>query len=133
VVEHGGNMAGFSSQMTLIPSEDAGFFVVSHFEGSRLRDNLRDALLKHLYPAARTRRPVPPPPADFGARAGAYAGRYAWTTSCHTCRPRSVSVILPVTVRDDALLITGNRWRGVSAARAVSAGAARLPRRRGAV
>ena len=110
VVEHGGNVAGFSSQMTLIPSENAGFFVVNHLENSRLRDNLRDALLKRLYPAARTRRPVPPPPADFGARAAAYTGRYGWTASCHSCRPSTVSVVLPVTVRDDALFIAGNRW-----------------------
>jgi len=110
VVEHGGNMAGFSSQMTLVPSENAGFFVVNHLEGSRLRDNLRDALLKRLYPAARTRRPVPPPPADFAARAAAYAGRYAWTTSCHTCSPRSTPVVLTVTARDNALFFAGNRW-----------------------
>jgi CubicO group peptidase (beta-lactamase class C family) len=110
VVEHGGNVAGFSSQMTLIPSENAGFFVVGHFEGSHLRDDLREALLKRLYPAARARRPVPPPPADFAARGAAYVGRYAWTTSCHTCTPRSTSVVLTVTVRDNALFFAGNRW-----------------------
>jgi len=110
VVEHGGNVAGFSNQMTLIPSENAGFYVVGHFEGSHLRDNLREALLKRLYPAARTRRPVPPPPADFATRAGAYTGRYAWMTSCHTCRPRSTSLVLDVSLRDGALFIAGNRW-----------------------
>ncbi|MFL5537997.1 MAG: serine hydrolase domain-containing protein [Longimicrobiaceae bacterium] len=110
VVEHGGNVAGFSSQMTLIPSENAGFFVVNHFESSHLRDNLREALLRRLYPAARTRRPVPAPPVDFAARAGAYTGRYAWMTSCHTCTPRSVPLVLDVAVRDNALFIAGNRW-----------------------
>jgi hypothetical protein len=110
VVEHGGNVAGFSSQLTLVPSENAGFFVVSQIEGARLRDNLRDALLKRLYPDARARRPVPAPPADFAARAAAYTGRYAPSTSCHSCTPRSVPYILPVTLRDNALVLTGRRW-----------------------
>ena len=52
VVEHGGNVAGFSAQLVMIPSEDAGFFVVNQFENSKLRDDLEDALLKHLYPKA---------------------------------------------------------------------------------
>ncbi|HKR64606.1 MAG TPA: serine hydrolase domain-containing protein, partial [Thermoanaerobaculia bacterium] len=51
VIEHGGNMAGFSAQMTLIPSDNAGFFVISHLEGSHLRDDLKWGLLEHLYPA----------------------------------------------------------------------------------
>jgi hypothetical protein len=110
VVEHGGNVAGFSAQMTLIPSENAGFFVVGHFEGSHLRDDLRQALLTRLYPAARARRPVPPPPADFAGRAAAYTGRYTWTTSCHTCQPRSTPVVFDVSLRDGALFIAGSRW-----------------------
>ncbi|HYJ79766.1 MAG TPA: serine hydrolase domain-containing protein [Longimicrobiaceae bacterium] len=110
VVEHGGNMAGFSAQLTLIPSERDGFFVVSHLEGSQLRDNLRQALLERLYPAARRRRPVPAPPADFAARATAFTGRYGWTTSCHTCQPRSVPVVLEVAADGDALRFAGRRW-----------------------
>ncbi|HEX6751011.1 MAG TPA: serine hydrolase domain-containing protein [Longimicrobium sp.] len=110
VVEHGGNVAGFSAQMTLVPSENAGFFVATQFEGSHLRDNLREALLTRLFPQARERHPVPAPPADFAARGAAYAGRYAWMTSCHTCTPRRVSLVLDVTVQDDALLFSGSRW-----------------------
>lgn len=110
VVEHGGNVAGFSAQMTLIPSENAGFFVVGHFEGSQLRDVLRDALLRRLYPAARVRRPVPAPPTDFAERAQAYVGRYGWSTSCHTCTPPSTSIVMTVTVRDNALFFSGKRW-----------------------
>jgi hypothetical protein len=41
VVEHGGNMAGFSALMVMVPEKRAGFFVVNQMEGSALRDNLR--------------------------------------------------------------------------------------------
>jgi CubicO group peptidase (beta-lactamase class C family) len=53
-VEHGGNMAGFSAQMTLIPSERIGFFVVNHMEGSQLRNSVSSALIDHLFPPAST-------------------------------------------------------------------------------
>jgi len=110
VVEHGGNVAGFSAQLVMIPSEDAGFFVVSQFENSKLRDNLEDALLKHLYPRARL-RPVPPaPPPDFSKRGDAYAGNYGPSTSCHSCKPRSVPYVLEVKHEGDALRIGGSRY-----------------------
>ena len=110
VVEHGGNMAGFSAQLVMIPSEDAGFFVVNQFEGSHLRDNLEDALLKHLYPSARARLVVPSPPPDFRKRGDAYAGSYGPITSCHSCKPRSVPLILEVKNEGDALRIAGFRY-----------------------
>ena len=110
VVEHGGNMAGFSAQLTMIPDDRAGFFIVHHFEGSHLRDNVKEEILRKLYPAARTRKPVPPPPADFAARAAAFAGRYVPMTSCHSCQPRSASMILEVTAEGDALRFSGKRW-----------------------
>lgn len=110
VVEHGGNVAGFSAQLVMIPSEDAGFFVVNQFEGSKLRDNLEDALLRHLYPRARV-RPIPPaPPPDFRKRGDAYAGNYGFMTSCHSCKPRSVPFVLEVKNEGDALRIWGFRY-----------------------
>jgi hypothetical protein len=110
VVEHGGNMAGFSAQLVMIPSDDAGFFVVNQFEGSHLRDNLEDALLKHLYPRARARLVVPSPPPDFRKRGDAYAGSYGPITSCHSCKPRSVPLVLDVKNEGDALRIAGFRY-----------------------
>jgi CubicO group peptidase (beta-lactamase class C family) len=110
VVEHGGNVAGFSAQLVMIPSEDAGFFVVNQFENSKLRDNLEDALLQHLYPRARV-RPIPPaPPPDFRRRGDAYAGNYGPITSCHSCKPRSVPFVLEVKNEGDALRISNFRY-----------------------
>jgi CubicO group peptidase (beta-lactamase class C family) len=110
VIEHGGNMAGFSAQMVLIPSEGAGFFVVGHLEGSKLRDAVKQAVLEHLFPAARTRLPAPTPAPDFAKRAAAFVGRYAPSSSCHTCRPRSVPSILEVKADDEGLLFAGSKW-----------------------
>ena len=110
VVEHGGNMAGFSAQLTLIPSENAGFFIVHHFEQSNVRDIVREAVLTHLYPAARQRLPVPAPPKDFATRAAQYAGRYIPMTSCHTCQPPRANYIMDVKVDGDTLSFGGNRW-----------------------
>jgi hypothetical protein len=94
----------------MIPSEDAGFFVVNQFEGSKLRDNLEYALLQHLYPWARV-RPIPPaPPPDFRKRGDAYAGNYGPITSCHSCKPRSVPYILEVKNEGDALRIASSRY-----------------------
>src|SRR5262245_404668 len=110
VTEHGGNMAGFSAQMVLVPSERAGFFVVGQLEGSKLRDTLKQAVLEHLFPAARTRLPAPTPAPDFAKRAAAFVGRYAPSSSCHTCQPRSVPYILEVKADDEGLLFTGSKW-----------------------
>jgi CubicO group peptidase (beta-lactamase class C family) len=110
VVEHGGNMAGFSSQMVLVPSEGIGFFLVNHFEGSHLRDQVKWTLLRALFPAARVPRPVPEPPPDFESRAKAYEGQYIPTNSCFSCVPVRASMVLEVKAKDGALEMLGNRW-----------------------
>jgi CubicO group peptidase (beta-lactamase class C family) len=108
--EHGGNVAGFSAQMVLVPSERAGFFVVGQLEGSNLRDTVKWTVLENLFPAARTRLPAPSAPKDFAKRAAAFTGRYAPSSSCHTCEPRSVPYILEVTADDEGLLFRGSKW-----------------------
>jgi hypothetical protein len=110
VVEHGGNMAGFSAQMTLIPSKNAGFFLVNQFEGSRIRDNVRDALLTHLFPEARQRLAVPKPSADFAARSARLAGRYTPMTSCHTCTAPRAGSAMEVKTAPNGILFAGSRW-----------------------
>jgi CubicO group peptidase (beta-lactamase class C family) len=111
-LEHAGTMAGFSSMMVLIPETNDGFFVVHHHEGGKLRDELREAVLNRYYPAARKRLPVPAPPRDFKSRIGDFVGRYAPSFSCHSCRPRSVPYILPITAAPDssAIVLSGKRW-----------------------
>jgi CubicO group peptidase (beta-lactamase class C family) len=110
LVEHGGNMAGYSSQLTMVPSEDSGFFLVSQLEGNTLRDILKDTLLKRLYPAARVRHPVPLPPPQWTDRAGVYAGRYIATTSCFSCKPVRSAATIEVRADSSGLFAMGKHW-----------------------
>src|SRR5918994_5088665 len=48
IIEHGGDIGGFSSLMTLMPDEGIGFLVVHHFEGGNLRFDIRQLIL-HRY------------------------------------------------------------------------------------
>jgi len=120
LVEHGGNIAGISSQMVLIPQYGDGFFVANHFENSKLRDELKEALLERFYPEARERHPVPAPAGGDAAR---FAGRYIPTTSCHTCNPPSTPYVLNVTANDDGTLtFAGSKWTEVEPGLFVRAG-----------
>ena len=111
VLEHGGNMAGFSAMMVLIPEANAGFFVVNHFEGSRLRDNLKYALLERFFPRARERKPVPPLPPASKVNAKRFVGRYAPLPSCWSCEPARVWSLMEVKANDDGTLsLVGGRW-----------------------
>jgi len=89
IIEHGGNMAGFSSQMVLLPERNAGFFMVNHHENSNLRDTIKWALLEHYYPPQHPPR-IPQPPSDFNQRAALFIGTYRWNTYCRTCGPRPI-------------------------------------------
>src|SRR5687767_13619774 len=58
-VQHGGDIAGFSSLMTLLPGRSLGVFVAGHREGSDLRFTVTRAVLDRLAPAPdRADRPV---------------------------------------------------------------------------
>ena len=110
LVEHGGNMAGLSALMILIPEHRAGLFIVNHLEGSNLRDNVKQEILEHLFPQARNRKAVPTPPADFESRAKLFAGRYVPTWGCRTCNPRTTPFILEIKAEPDAIRLSGRRW-----------------------
>ncbi|HKR58541.1 MAG TPA: serine hydrolase domain-containing protein, partial [Pyrinomonadaceae bacterium] len=77
ILEHGGNVAGFSSQMVLLPNRNAGFFMVNHHENSNLRDTVKWDILVRYYsnPAAIK---VPVAKDEYKSRAGMFAGTYRW-------------------------------------------------------
>jgi CubicO group peptidase (beta-lactamase class C family) len=122
ILEHGGNMAGFSSLMVLIPESRAGFFLVNHMEGSKLRDNLKWTLLERFYPAARQRKPVPAVlPSAEQVRPERFAGQYIPLTSCFSCQPVRAASLLAVTPNPDATLaFAGGRWIAVDSLRFVN-------------
>lgn len=121
VLEHGGNMAGFSALMVVIPSEEAGFFVVHHFEGSRLRDDLKWLLLERFFPSAKQRRPVPAtPPPVAEVRPERFVGRYIPLMSCFSCQPIRAGSVMTVTAQADGTLgFAGGRWIAVDSLRFV--------------
>jgi CubicO group peptidase (beta-lactamase class C family) len=109
VIEHGGNVAGFSSLMVLIPEARAGFFVVNHGEGSQLRDNLKRAFLERFFPASRERWPVPASPAMVDV--SRFAGEYGALTSCWTCKPPRIWGQQTVAANEDGTLgFARKRW-----------------------
>lgn len=115
VLEHGGNVAGFSALMVLVPSRNAGFFVVNHLEGSRLRDDLKWLLLERLFPEARERREVPSelPPAGQ-VKPERFAGTYIPLVSCFSCQPVRAGSSMTVTANADGTLgFAGGRWIAV--------------------
>ena len=112
ILEHGGNMAGFSAQMVLLPEENAGFFMVNHHENSNLRDTVKWDILQRYYsnPAAVK---VPVAKDDYKTRAPMFAGTYRWNVFCHTCAQSAMGPVLRVTSNEDGTVKLSNsshRW-----------------------
>ena len=109
LLEHGGNVEGFSAQLTLIPARGIGFFIASQHEPARLRDVVQSALLDHYFPAKREpRRAVPM--AGYRERAPRFAGTYELNQFCHTCGTgrREYPRIEVKANADGTISITGN-------------------------
>jgi hypothetical protein len=81
IIEHGGDIGGFASLMTLMPDEQFGMIVVHHLEGGNLRFALKAAILDRLYPDRRPRA-QPQPTRDLGR----FTGTYLANNYCRSCR-----------------------------------------------
>lgn len=84
LLEHGGNVEGFSAQLTLVPERGIGFFIASQHEPARLRDVVQSALLDHLFPPQK-KTATPVPMRGYRERAAQFAGTYELNQFCHTC------------------------------------------------
>ena len=89
VLEHGGDIGGFSSLVTLLPDARTGFLVVGHREGANLRFVVKQAVLDRYFPDQRIIA-APKPDSGNAARVAAFAGTYRANVYCHTC-PDSLS------------------------------------------
>ena len=112
ILEHGGNVAGFSSQMVLIPERNAGFFLVNHHENSNLRDTVKWAILERYYsnPAAVK---VPLAKDEYKTRAPMFVGTYRWNVFCHTCPQSALGLVLKASSNEDGTVKLSNgshRW-----------------------
>jgi CubicO group peptidase (beta-lactamase class C family) len=108
---HGGDIAGFSSLMVLLPHERTGFFIAGHREGSDLRFAVLRAFMDRFFPDRRGITVPPPDPAAV-ARLRRLEGTYRASTWCHTCPPDPERVQdVAVTVRaDGALMVWDTPW-----------------------
>ena len=84
VLEHGGDIGGFSSLVTLLPDSRTGFLVVGHREGANLRFDVRQTVLNRYFPDKRT-LVLPKPDSSGAARLARFAGTYRANVYCHTC------------------------------------------------
>jgi CubicO group peptidase (beta-lactamase class C family) len=111
IIEHGGDIGGFASLMTLMPDEQFGIIVVHHFEGSSLRFALKTAILNRFYPDQRPRVQTLPTPRDLGA----FTGTYLANNYCRSC-PGGAENAQRFTVTadsDGSLGLWDDRWREI--------------------
>ena len=106
IAEHGGDIGGFSSLMTLLPDRRIGFFIVSHREGIELRDPVRSAILDRWFPA--TPRKVVKTTSPSTAKD--VAGTYRMNIWCHSCPADSSRDFEVKANDDDSLTISGRTW-----------------------
>lgn len=109
MVEHGGDIGGFSSLLTIIPGEQAAFFIVNHGEGQDLRFRVKRALLDVLYPDPAPRTAPKPDPAQ-AASLREYAGLYRSSLACHTCRDDRNQDFELTANADGTLGLWGQQW-----------------------
>jgi CubicO group peptidase (beta-lactamase class C family) len=109
LLQHGGNVEGFSAQLTLIPARGIGFFVASQHEPARLRDVVQSALLDHYFPVKEKPAPAVPMP-GYRERVTRFAGTYELNQFCHSCGPtrREYTRIVVKANADGTISITGN-------------------------
>ncbi|HJU76104.1 MAG TPA: nuclear transport factor 2 family protein, partial [Gemmatimonadaceae bacterium] len=116
-VQHGGDVAGFSSLVTLLPSRNFGIFVAGHREGSNLRFTVTNSVLGRFFPVTIVAQaPVSMHPANVAAqRVAKYAGHYRANIVCHSCaNPRQMFSLDVVANSDGSISTNGARFVEVS-------------------
>lgn len=105
IAEHGGDIGGFASLLTLVPEAGVGFFTVHHGEGGDLRYRVRSAALARIAPeTARA------PTAAAGVRLQDYVGRYRSTLEAFS-DPIDPDTLFQVASNDaGALELWGQTW-----------------------
>jgi CubicO group peptidase (beta-lactamase class C family) len=111
LIEHGGDIGGFSALLTLLPREGVGFFVVHHLEGRNLRFDLRQLILDRYFPAPSPGE-LPHPDSSAAPRLRRFAGKYRASIYCHSCKDGGPNVQdFQVTPEPDGTLsLWGTRW-----------------------
>ena len=112
IIEHGGDIGGFASLLTLLPDEHFGLLVVSHLEGSGLRFKLKQAILDKYFPDRRAPRVGLRRPRSELEK---YVGTYLANNYCRTCADgASNAERFEIVANDDGSLgLWDDQWRQV--------------------
>ena len=103
IIEHGGDIGGFSSLLVLLPDENVGFFMAHHGEGGNLRFEVKAKLLDRYFPDKHSiTLPVPVP--DSSGELKRFAGLYRANLFCHTCKNPLPVAEVEVTSNDDGTI-----------------------------
>ncbi|AUP79469.1 serine hydrolase domain-containing protein [Flavivirga eckloniae] len=78
---HGGDMLGYSSFITLVPEINLGVFVVHHHENTNLRNKVISQVLEHFG----TKDVINPNPKRMNSDVSKFTGNYKWMSTCSTC------------------------------------------------
>jgi hypothetical protein len=115
IIEHGGDIGGFSSLMTLLPDEGVGIFVVHHLEGSNLRFDVKRAILDRFFPDQR-RVQTPILRADAAERSQRFESTYRANNFCHSCPGGGPNVqdFEVISNDDGTITVWDDRWVEVS-------------------
>lgn len=115
VIEHGGDIGGFSALITLLPDEGVGMFVVHHLESRNLRFDVRRAILDRYFPDQRQLK-VPTPEPKTAETLTRFAGAYRANNFCHSCPDGGPNVQdFEVKANDDGTItLWDTRWVEVS-------------------
>lgn len=114
ILEHGGDIGGFSTLLTLLPEHGVGFFIVHHLESNNLRFDVRQAILDRYFPDARD-KPAPVPDPKKSESLKRFAGTYRANIFCHSCSSEQPVQDFEVEANaDGTITVWGDRWVEVS-------------------
>jgi CubicO group peptidase (beta-lactamase class C family) len=122
ILEHGGDIGGFSTLLTLLPEHDVGFFIVHHLESNNLRFDVRQAILDRYFPDTRE-QPAPVPDPKKAESLKRFAGTYRANIFCHSCSSEQPVQDFEVEANaDGTITVWGDRWVETSPLYFVAAG-----------
>ncbi len=103
-VNHGGDMLGYSSFMSLIPKENLGIFVVHHHEGTKLRHQAIQTVIDEIVGKYREKKLI-----VVEEKVNEFAGKYIWLSNCQTCLTSTTQKSWTLKANDDYTLSGFNR------------------------
>lgn len=80
-INHGGEMLGYSSFMTLLPEENLGIFIVHHHEGTNLRHLAVETIINELIGS----KPNMIQHKKISKNITQFVGTYVWLSNCQSC------------------------------------------------